>query len=180
MCRLSLAIPVGASIFLWGEKPLLIDIVGLLLIFLIILSWEGRPGRIAPLLIFLFFLFGAIDAAMKYFKLRFSGFDDSTFLIIVFYSAMVWSWIYILVSKQKIRQGDFLIGLGLGFPNFFSSFFLLKSLDGLPAYIVFPTINTGIIILSALFAYLLFKERLNLKKIINMILGILALVFLTA
>jgi len=177
--RVSLAIPVAFSIFLWGEKPLPVDILGLLLIFFIILTWEGKIGKLSPILLALFFLFGFLDSALKFFKLQFPSVDDGFFLIIVFYSAMAWSWGYIFFSRKKIKLGDIFSGFFLGVPNFFSSYFLLKALFLIPAYIVFPFINTGMIILSALFGYLLFKETLNRKKVVLIFLGIIAVLLLT-
>jgi uncharacterized membrane protein len=177
--RLSLAVPVSLSIFLWGEKPSIIDILGLLLIFIIILSWEGKIGKLSPILITLFFLFGFLDSAMKFFKIKFSSIDDGFFLIIVFYSAMVWNWGYIFISGKKPKPKDVFSGLLLGIPNFFSTYFLLKALVLIPAYIVFPFINAGMIILSALLGYLLFKEGLNRKKMVLILLGIIAVFILT-
>jgi len=177
--RLSLAIPVCLSIFLWGEKPFLIDIVGLVLIFFIILSWEGKIGKLSPILLILFFLFGFLDSAMKFFKFQFPSVDDGFFLIILFYSAMTWSWGYIFFSGKKLKPVDIFWGLLLGVPNFFSTYFLLKALVLIPAYVVFPFVNTGMIILSALSGHVLFKEELNRKKIILILLGIAAVLFLT-
>jgi len=179
MGRMSLAIPVGFSIFLWGEKPLITDILGLILVFFIILTWEGKIGKLSPILFSLFLLFGFIDASIKFFKMKFPTADDNFFLIIVFYSAMVWSWIYVLCSRQKLIPVDIGRGFLLGIPNYFSTYFLLKALETLPAYITFPFINIGMIILSALLGYLFFKEKLNRKKIFLIILGIIAVLFLT-
>jgi drug/metabolite transporter (DMT)-like permease len=178
--RLSLAIPVGLSICLWGEKPLLTDIISLLLIFFIILAWEGKIGKISPLLLTIFLVFGLLDSAMKFFKLEFPAMDDSSFLIIVFYSAMVWGWSYILASRQRPRLRDIAWGLVLGIPNFFSSYFLLKALGLIPAYVVFPFINIGIIILSALAGYVLFKEKFSGKRIFLIILGLIAVFILSS
>jgi len=178
--RLSLAIPVLLSIILWGEKPSVIDIVGLGFIFLIILCWEGKPGKISPLLLTLFILFGINDAAMKFFKLHFPSIDDSFFLALVFFSAMAWSWGYTLViSRQRIKRGDVLAGLCLGIPNYLCSYFLLKTLEKIPAYTVFPLINTGIILVSALMGYLLFQEKLDRKRLLFIFLGIVAVILLT-
>jgi drug/metabolite transporter (DMT)-like permease len=177
--RLSLALPVAFSIFLWGEKPLPADIAGLLLIFVIILTWEGKLGKVSPILLFLFLLFGLLDSAMKYFKLQFPATDDSFFLVIVFFSSMVWSWGYILFKRKKVKAGDMAAGLLMGVPNFFSSYFLLKALGHIPAYVVFPFLNVGMIILSALAGWLLFKEKLNRKKMILLLMGIAAVLVLT-
>ena len=178
--RLSLAIPVALSIGLWGEKPLLIDIISLLLIFFIIISWEGKIGKVSPILAAIFLAFGLLDSAMKFFKMNFPTMDDSFFLVIVFYSAMVWSWAYTLISRQEIKGGDIAWGLILGVPNFFSSYFLLKALVLIPAYVTFPFINIGIIITSALAGHFLFKEELNRKKILLILLGIIAVFFLSS
>ncbi len=181
MGRMSLALPVAFSIFLWGEKPLITDILGLILIFFIILAWEGKIGKLSPILLALFVIFGCLDTAVKFFKLNFPAVDDSFFLIIVFFSALVWSWLYVFVftARGQVKLIDCGRGLAMGIPNYFSTFFLLKALQTIPAYVTFPFINIGTIILSALLGYLLFKEKLNRKKIGLIFLGVIAVLLLT-
>jgi len=178
--RLSLAIPVTASILLWGESPSFSDVISLAIIFLIILLWEKRIRNLSPTLFILFLLFGAIDASLKYFKIRFPGTDHNIFLITLFYSALVWSWLYILFSRRRIRIPHILTGLALGVPNFFSSFFVLLALSGgVPAYVTFPFINIGVILSSAILGKVLFGENLSTKRIILIGLGITAIILLT-
>jgi multidrug transporter EmrE-like cation transporter len=117
---------------------------------------------------------------MKFFKLKFPIVDDGAFLIFIFGSALVWGWFYILVTRQNPKGMDILWGLVLGVPNFFSSYFLLKALAEIPAYVVFPFINIGIIIITALTGRLLFKEELGSKKIALILLGIIAIFFLSS
>jgi drug/metabolite transporter (DMT)-like permease len=177
--RLSLAIPVALSISLWGEKPAVTDILSLVLVFVVIFTWEGKIGKLSPILLALFLLFGSIDSAIKFFKLKFPGTDDSFFLIIVFFSAMVWGWLYIFLSRREVKITDIGRGLLLGIPNYFSTYFVLRALETIPAYIVFPFINIGMIILSALSGYVLFKEKLSRKKILLLFLGAAAVLLLT-
>jgi multidrug transporter EmrE-like cation transporter len=181
MGRMSLAIPVAFSIALWGEIPFLTHIIGLVLIFTIIMAWEGKIGKPSPILLTLFLIFGFMDAAVKFFKLAYPNVDDSFFLIIVFSSALVWSWLYLFlfISRKQVKSLDFGRGLLIGIPNYFSTFFLLKALQIIPAYIVFPLINIGTIILSALLGYITFKEQLSKKKIVFIVLGIIAVLLLT-
>jgi len=181
MGRMSLAIPVTLSIFLWGEKPLITDILGLILVFLIILTWEGKIGKPSPILLSLFLLFGFLDAGVKFFKLGFPDVENSFFLIIVFFSALVWSWLYVFVftSRGQLKAIDFGRGLSMGIPNYFSTFFLLKALQNIPAYVTFPFINIGTIVLSALLGYLWFKEKISKKKIGLIFLGVIAVLLLT-
>jgi multidrug transporter EmrE-like cation transporter len=178
--RLSLAIPVAFSLCLWGEKPQLTDIISLILIFFIIFTWEGKIGKVSPILLTVFFIFGFLDSAMKFFKLKFPIVDDGAFLIFIFGSALVWGWFYILVTRQNPKGMDIFWGIVLGVPNFFSSYFLLKALAEIPAYVVFPFINIGIIIITALTGRLLFEEELGRKKIILIILGVIAVFFLSS
>lgn len=178
--RLSLAIPVIASILLWGESPSFTDIFSLALIFLIIFLWGGRIKNISPLLILLFFLFGVIDASMKYFKIKFPSVDNNMFLITLFFSAFIWSWIYIIFSGRKVKRAAVLNGLFLGIPNFFSSYFVLLALsNGIPAFVTFPFINIGVIISSAILGKLLFKEKLSPKRIVLIILGVASIILLS-
>lgn len=178
--RLSLAIPVLFSIFLWGESPSEFNIISLILIFTIILIWEKRVRSISLILLILFFLFGFIDTSMKYFKIRFPEADNNVFLIVLFYSALLWGWAYIIFSKRRVRKVAFFNGLALGIPNFFSSYFVLLALSrGIPAYVTFPFINIGIIILSALLGKIFFKETLSFKQTVLILLGTVAIVLLS-
>ncbi len=177
--RLSLAVPVLVSILLWGEKPGILDILSLLAIFLIILLWEGKLGRISPILILIFCLFGAIDTSIKYFKMNFSVSDEGFFLVVIFGAAAVWSWLYLLIKRIKIKRQDVVAGIVLGIPNFFSTHFLLLALETIPAYVTFPFVNLGLIISSGLVGHLFFKEHLSLKKASLMLLGMLAVFILT-
>lgn len=178
--RLSLAIPVAAAVLFWNERPSLFDLISLAMIFLIILLWEKRIRNLSPSLFFLFILFGTIDASLKYFKIRFPDTDHTIFLITLFYSALVWSWLYILLHKRKIRVLHVLTGLVLGVPNFFSSFFVLAALSrGVPAYVTFPFINIGVILTSAILGKFLFGEKLSGKRVILIGLGITAILLLT-
>lgn len=177
--RLSLALPVSLSILLWNEQPMPADIAALVLIFFIILSWEGKTGKISPILLALFLLFGLMDSGMKFFKLHFAAIDDGFFLVIVFFSSLAWSWFYIIASQRKVSKKDVISGMLLGVPNFFSSFFLLKALGHIPAYVVFPFLNVGMIIFSALAGFIVFKETLDKKKVMLLILGTIAVLILT-
>lgn len=179
MGRLSLAIPVTVSILLWGEKPSILDIIALIVVFFIILYWEGKIGKLSLILFGLFFLSGLLDSALKYFKMNFPQVDDGFFLVIIYGSAMAWSWSYIGIRKIKPGFRDIGRGLLLGVPNFFSSYFILKALQTVPAYVTFPLINVGMIILSSLIGAKFFDERLGRKKIILVVLGIIAVLLLT-
>jgi|GEM_PF-4330787 len=177
--RLSLAMPVVVSIVFWGERPGVIDIFSLGAILLVVLLWEDRSGRVSWILLLLFLCFGAIDSGLKYFKLRFPNADQGMFLLFLFLSALFWSWLTILLKGIEVKSRELAGGLLLGIPNFFSSYFVLLALQSVPAYITFPFINTGLIILSALAGVFLFRESLDKKKILLILLGIASVILLT-
>ena len=180
MSRISLAIPVVLSITMWGEQPTAPHLFGLALIIFIILSWEGKIGKTSPLLLAVFAIFGLLDSAMKFFKTTFPSVDVGFFLVILFFSAIIWSWTYILITGKTIRPRDIATGLALGVPNFFSFYFILEALINIPAYIAFPFKNVSIIMLSAFIGFWLFNERLSFKRTVLIVMGILAVFFLTA
>ena len=128
----------------------------------------------------IFLLFGGIDTSIKFFKISFPVRDEGLFLVIIFFSAALWSWIYLIVKKKKIRKREIVFGTFLGVPNFFSTFFLLKALESIPAYISFPVINVGLIVSSGIVGHLYFKERLSLRKRWLTLAGIVAVIFLTS
>ncbi len=177
--RISLAIPVLLSILFWGERPGILNFLGLVIIFTVVLSWEGRVSKLSATLLALFLLSGTIDASMKYFKVHFSSVNEGKFLLFIFLFSFVWSWIYVFIVRKRLKFPHIFAGLIMGIPNFFSSFFLLKTLGRVPAYVSFPFITIGLITLSALAGYTIFSESLSRKKVLLILLGILGALALT-
>jgi drug/metabolite transporter (DMT)-like permease len=179
MGRISLAIPVGLSILIWGEMPKLHHWPALIMIMLIIFFWEGRGKKISWLLLTLFLLFGINDTGMKVFKMYYRGVDDGVFLLALFASAGFWAWLWVWWRGQKPVWSDIRTGLLLGVPNYGSTYFLLKALNSLPGYLVFPFVNVGAVILAYLAGHLLFSEEMGRRKLFLVILGALAVLLLT-
>jgi len=177
--RISLAIPVLLSILLWGERPGILNFLGLVVIFIVVLLWEGKTTRLSAILATLFLLSGTIDASMKFFKVHFSSVNEGKFLLFIFFSAFLWSWAYVFIVKKNLRFSHIFAGLIMGIPNFFSSFFLLKTLGRVAAYVSFPFITIGLIALSALAGHTIFSESLPRRKILLILLGILGALALT-
>jgi len=177
--RMSLAIPVGMSILIWGEIPKIHHWPALLMIMLIIFLWEGRGKRISWLLLSLFLLFGIVDTGMKYFKSHYGYVDDGAFLLALFASAGFWAWFYVLLRKKRPSWSDLQTGFLMGIPNFFSSFFLLLALQNLPGYLVFPFVNVGSVLLAFLAGSLFFAEAPGRRKLILLVLGAFSVLLLT-
>jgi len=177
--RISMAIPVVVSIIFWGERPALLNWLGLMAVIVVILTWEGRISRLSSSLIALFLLSGAIGTSMKFFKVKFPGVDEGKFLIFLFFSALVWSWAFLFLTRRKPELKEVIGGLLVGIPNFFSSFFLLKALKTVPAYVSFPFISVNLIIFSTIAGYVIFSEKLCKRKLALLVLGAIGVTLLT-
>jgi drug/metabolite transporter (DMT)-like permease len=84
-----------------------------------------------------------------------------------------------LMQKQlSIKTKDLLAGALLGLTNFTTVFALLRAFgSGLPAAYVFPMLNVGIILLTALAAALLFGEKPKGKQWWGLAAALLAIAF---
>jgi hypothetical protein len=70
-------------------------------------------------------------------------------------------------------------GFALGVPNVLTTIFLLGALAVLPAIVVFPFMNVGIILLTTVLAFLIWHEKLNRWGVLALAAGLLAILFLS-
>ena len=187
--RLSVVIPIVFSMIFFNEKANYFHIPGfiftLFTTFLFYYSLRnGSPTKTAKLTDYLYLLFllmgiGLNDFCMKIFEQKRPETDTSFFLFGIFFFAFIYSAIYVFVNKIKIERQTLAIGAVLGVPNIFSSFFLLGALTQLPAIIVYPVSNIGIILLTTLAAAIIWKERLNPFGKCALISGLVAILLLS-
>lgn len=75
---------------------------------------------------------------------------DALFLFYTFLTALVLTIILAFFEQQRTRRKigkmDFLSGVAVGFPNYFSTSLLLASVSRLPAFIVYPSFSVGTIL----------------------------------
>ena len=83
-------------------------------------------------------------------------------------------------TKSPIQIKNIIAGIGLGVPNVLSIVFFLKCLNHFPeSTFVFPINNMGIVAASAIFANLLFKERLTKVNWMGILIAMLAILLLS-
>lgn len=187
--KMSLVIPVLISLFFFkGNEYSLINYIGLGISFIAIglssINTENKEStqtnQFYYLLIPLIFVCsGSLDALVNYANTFLKTENETRFFpITIFGSACLVGLIIILYKllfkQEKIEFKNMLGGIALGVPNYFSIYYLLKSLsyynnNGAKVY---PIINIGIILLSTFCAILFFKEKLTNIKIIGIILSI--------
>jgi drug/metabolite transporter (DMT)-like permease len=186
--RLSVAVPVAVSIFIWNEDPGIFQWIGLvaggaaiILFGLGIRAPEGSrtagPG-FWLLMIAMFGVMGGGDVLLKAFREISPDSERLVFTSILFASASLFSWIVILIKRTPFDGRTFLLGLLLGLPNLFSTVFTLLALRGVSASLAFPFINLTVIFGSTLLAFSVWKEKLGRVATAGLIIAAAALVLL--
>lgn len=192
--NISLVIPVLINLFILktgGELTGLVAL-GLILSFAAIYfcspqltSTEGvKP--VVGLLIAVFVAYGLTNTLFSYLNSTLTYFVGGTlpFIMMLLIGSMGSSAI-VLIWKSvngtlNWNRNSVLAAIPLGLPNFFSFYFLLKALDAYQnnAAVVLTMYNLSVILLSALTAYVFFKERLTAKQWIGILLGCIGIVLL--
>jgi multidrug transporter EmrE-like cation transporter len=181
--KLGILIPMFVSIFIWKELPNTLQWIGIFLaitsILMVNISLNSKtPVKINSTLILLFLFGGIAEFQNKLFqKYTIIEYKD-IFLFCVFFTSFIISLVYTIKSKDKVKVRDILIGLLVGIPNLFSSYFLILALGLIPTSAAFPVYSAGSIIFISLGSLLLYKERLTLKNKLAIFLVIIALVLI--
>ncbi len=188
--RLSLFISLCAAYFLFSEHFDRLKYVGLIFGFIAIIftlyrkreNLKSRNGWIYLLLVFVGF--GVIDVLFKMVS-QLSTIPYTTALFIIFCIAFVLALAYILylvaIKKTKLQLINFFCGCILGFFNFCNILFYLKAHREMAdqPFIVFATMNMGVIILGSLIGIFAFKEKLSKLNYFGLLLALVAVTLIT-
>jgi drug/metabolite transporter (DMT)-like permease len=186
--RLSVAVPVAVSIFIWAEHPgppqwlgIALGIAAIVLFGYGLPSSSSRPGTGGGywlLILSLFMVMGIGDTLLKAIGELSPDTNRLLFASVLFTVAAVFTWVLILIRRIPFDRPTFLLGLLLGVPNLFSTVFILMALRNTPASIAFPFVNLTVILGSTLLAFLIWKERLSRLATAGLALAAVALVLL--
>jgi drug/metabolite transporter (DMT)-like permease len=192
--KLSLVIPVLFSVYLYGEKLGWMQVLGILaaLVAVVLTSWPAESKRqrtiahksnwlfLVPLVLFVGS--GLLDTMIKYVE---QGFLDENnkndYLITAFGVAAVIGLmllvLQLITGKERFDLRSMLAGLLIGIPNYFSIWCLVRVLKdyGTRSASIIPINNMGIVLFSALMAWLLFREHLTQGNIAGVVLALLAI-----
>ena len=178
LSSLGIVIPVTASILFLGEIPTLFQLVGIVLV--IVAIWVinsegdrgcGRRRRMgsAGLLLVLFVVSGMADGMSKVTERIGERRFDALFLFYTFLTALVLTIILAFFEQQRTRRKigkmDFLSGVAVGFPNYFSTSLLLASVSRLPAFIVYPSFSVGTILVVSFVSVLVLGDPISRRQI---------------
>jgi drug/metabolite transporter (DMT)-like permease len=185
--RLSVIVPLVLSIIVYGEKPSLFQFIGIIIALLTIVlfyfSLKTDGSRKLHFMDYFYLLavllgIGLNDFAMKIFNQWRPVSEKPYFILIIFSAATVYTFFVIMIKKISLDKIVLFRGGILGIPNMFSTFFILMALAQLPAIVVYPMTNIGIILLTTLGAAVIWKEKLNFFGKLALASGIIAIIFL--
>ena len=103
---------------------------------------------------------------------------EPQFLFYTFMMALVLCVVLMGLKKQRPGKWEVLFGLLVGIPNYFSAKFLLAALEDLAAVIVYPVYSVATILTVTLAGVLLFREKLEKRQWMALVIILLALVLL--
>jgi len=185
--RLSVIIPILLSIYFYHESPTNKQIIGFLFTLLtIIFSYfslkevsNGKLRLIDYSYVFVLLLgIGLADFSIKIFQQWRPLSEKSFFLFSIFTFSFIYSSGFIVFKRIPFEKNTIIRGGILGIPNIFSTFFLLGALAQLPAIVVYPVTNIGIILFTTIGAGIIWNEKLNRMGKCALILGIISIVLL--
>lgn len=193
--KLGYILPIILAYYFYKEaisslQMLAIGLTLVAVVFSSIKKEESQHEKQAPWLfllpIIIFLGSGICDAIVQYTEKTFfktKGFE--AFLIILFATAATLGFIAALIHDFKKKQNHFtqkniLAGIILGIPNYGSIYFLFKALSHYKdqSAQVFSLNNIGIVAFSSFMAFLLFKEKMTLFKILGLLLAILSIILM--
>lgn len=187
--KLSVVIPVLFAVIFYNENLKGLQILGIVFslvsVYLMSASKESEGKKMLWLLpLIVFGGSGAIDTLLNYVEQQFiPAYESAQIITSVFFVAFMFGALYfiflLLNPKNNFDTRSAIWGLALGIPNYFSMYFLLKTLEVYEGSYIFPINNIGIVAATALAARLLFKEHLNTRMVIGLGLALLAIALIS-
>ena len=167
--KISLIIPVLLSYFIYPDSNITtLQFFGIILALVAVYcTFKKQQKHSYPLYIAIVLFFGAgiLDASINYIETIFLNQKEdeyNKFIIIIFSVAFITGLVKMIFDKNEINLKSIFSGVLLGIPNYFSIYFVLKSLDELGGIVVFPVLNIGVVLLSTIISFIYYKEQMSL------------------
>ena len=145
-----------------------------------------KSGLAFLLPIVVFLCTGIADSIMNFANSTYLSDDTASWFTVstFFYSASIGSLLILyrtIILKNKLSLKSIFAGVILGIPNFFSIYFLLRTLSAFDndGAFMFPITNIGVILFSILISTIVFKEHLSKHNKLGVLMAILAIVLIS-
>ncbi|RMG78446.1 MAG: EamA/RhaT family transporter, partial [Bacteroidetes bacterium] len=187
--KMSMVIPILSGILIFGETLTIWKMTGILLAVAGVYFASLKEGALSVdrKYIYLPFLVftgnGLIEAFLKFTQANALSIEElDLFLAVLFLVAFVSGILYNVSFFNNINHvvRSMIWGIILGFPNYGSIYFLMKTLEysNLESSVVFPVNNISIVVLSSLLSYFFFKEHFNIKNKLGIAFSISAIILI--
>ena len=191
--KMSVVVPVLFGLLYYNESLGAVKLIGIAIALIAVYltsnkSKQGisvnRKSIVLPILVFIGS--GIIDTSIKFLEDTYVANNDvPLFSAIIFLAAAVIGFIFIIIQiirgSFKFEFKNIIAGICLGVPNYFSIYFLVKTLrsDILESSGIFAINNVSIVALSTFAGIFIFKEKLIRKNWIGIALAILSIVLIS-
>lgn len=190
--KMSMVIPILIGIILFKEEVTFFKIIGIFLAFgaIVFSSKEDKKSKKISQanIIILFLLFigqGLADGILNWGQRNILNIENmNLFFTLTFLSAGfaggLYSFFKIKTSNLIMDNKSVLWGIILGFPNYLTLLYFIKSLKNelFSSYQVFPIVNIGVIVMCTILSVIIFQEKVSIFKRIGVGFGILAILLI--
>ncbi len=187
--KLGLLVPLAISILIFHERPGILQASGMVMV--IAAVWIFSQNKETDLksmqfdlgfLLIVLLTGGLSDSMAKIYDVYGVRSEDAAYFFFIFFCASVLT-LFLLVQEgrktgKKTSLRSLAAGILVGVPNYFSSVFLLKALNGIPATVAYPVFSAGSILLVTVISIPLFKEYLDRRQTAALTLILTAIVLL--
>ena len=182
--RLSVVIPVLASVFAWGEVPTTFQVAGIVACVVSLpLIGLRRHGDSQPitrhfifLMVLLFVGMGIANTSSKAFVEAHVPDVQTTYIGVLFAVAAVGGFLCFLSPVWRANLTGVREGVTLGLVNVVSIVSYLVTLEELAGVVVFPIQAAAGLILNTIFAVWVWNERFSNRTIVGMCIALLGLI----
>lgn len=188
--KMSMIIPVLIGLFVFKEDKNFLKLIGIVLAILAIFFSCSKNGKLSfdkkylPIIILVFIGQGIADSTLKWAQeFAINASNNNVFFATTFFTAAFSGTLFMMIQLRKITVTlrSLLWGVILGIPNYFTLYFFVEALSArvFESSQVFPIVNMGVIVLTAVMGIILFREHLSKSNWMGILLALIAISLIT-
>ena len=188
--KMSMIIPVLIGLFVFKEDKNFLKLIGIVLAILAIFFSCSKNGKLSfdkkylPVIILVFIGQGIADSTLKWAQeFAINASNNNVFFATTFFTAAFSGTLFMMIQQRKITVTlrSLLWGVILGIPNYFTLYFFVEALSAgvFESSQVFPIVNMGVIVLTAVMGIILFREHLSKSNWMGILLALIAISLIT-
>ena len=180
--KMSLIIPVIGAVIFQNASIGVYKILGIIIAIISVYLTFKKSGQTAKptLAIILFLGAGILDMWLDSIRNNFlsSTVDFNLFIVTVFFTAFSVGLLKVICDRKRIIIKNIVAGIVLGVPNYFSIYFVLLALESLGGVYVFPILNIGVVLFSAIISWLFYQEQMSKTNWMGIVLACLSILII--